>query len=214
MNILTTYLRDISRFHALTLEEELSIVQQVQAGNLQARNQLIKANLLLVVRIAKRYEYRGAELMDLIQEGNIGLMRAVDQFDPTRGTKFSTYATFKIIKQMQCYLKKNYDNSLSLDMEICDGSECLHLSDTIEDKATILGDQCIKNIDREIEAEEQHCRVREMFERLSERERELLGLLYGIDRRQSYSVTDVASLLGISKVRVCQLRDRALRRMR
>lgn len=214
MNLLQTYLRDISRYQPLTIEEELTLAQQARQGDPEARERLIHANLPLVVRVAKIYMPPCDEMLDLIQEGNIGLIRAVDKFDPERGTKFSTYAYFWIHKQIQIYLKKNTDHTLSLDMEITDSSEYLLLSDTIEDKATLLGNQGIKNIDLLIEQEEQQHQVRVLFCHLSEREQEVLRLLYGIGLREGYNITQVAEILRISKVRVCQLRDRALRKMR
>ena len=91
-----TYLREIGRVDLLTAEEEVSLSKQVEKGVESARQALTQANLRLVVSIAKRYTGRGLSFLDLIQEGNIGLMRAVEKFDWRRGYKFSTYATWWI----------------------------------------------------------------------------------------------------------------------
>jgi len=90
------YLRDIGRVPLLTPQGEYEIAEKMTLGDEEAKKQLINANLRLVVSIAKRYVGRGMQFLDLIQEGNLGLMKAVDKFDYTKGFKFSTYATWWI----------------------------------------------------------------------------------------------------------------------
>ncbi len=90
------YLREIGKIPLLTSEEELALAQKVVSGDKLAKDQMAEANMRLVVSIAKRYVGRGLDLLDLIQEGNTGLLRAVEKFDPDRGFKFSTYATWWI----------------------------------------------------------------------------------------------------------------------
>jgi RNA polymerase primary sigma factor len=213
MNILETYLRDISRYQSLTQEQELTLALRARQGDTEARNQLIQANLRMVINIARQYLRPGVELLDLIQEGNIGLITAVDKFDPNMGNRLNTLAFYWINKQIQRYLNKEPDDLVSLDMEINDGAAILLLSDTIADQGTILGGQTIQHIDAVMEREEMQSKVREMLGRLPKREREVLRLLYGIDLRRSYTVSEVARMLRVSKVRVCQLRDRTLERM-
>jgi RNA polymerase primary sigma factor len=91
-----TYLKSIGRVRLLTKEDEVRLAKRVEANDMAAKNALIEANLRLVVSIAKRYSGRGLTLLDLIQEGNLGLIRAVEKFDWRRGFKFSTYATWWI----------------------------------------------------------------------------------------------------------------------
>src|SRR5436305_14544177 len=86
------YLREIGIGRRITAEEEQHMAQRIKAGDEQTRQRFIEANLKLVVSIAKRYQGRGLPLEDLIQEGNLGLMRAVEKFDATRHLKFSTHA--------------------------------------------------------------------------------------------------------------------------
>lgn len=207
------YFHDISRYPQLSPQEELILAHRARQGDHEARNQLIEANLLLVVNIARQYLRPGVEGLDLIQEGNIGLIKAVDIFDPTHGNRLSTLAFYWINKQIQRFLEKEQDDTLSLDMELTDTNEYLQLSDTIEDKSTILGDQTIKHIDAVMENEERQRQVCQILSRLPERERKVIRLLYGMNLRRSYTVSEVAKMLCISKVRVCQLRDRALKRM-
>ena len=90
------YLKEIGRINLLTSDEEFEYAQRAEAGDEEAKRLLAESNLRLVVSIAKRYVGRGMLFLDLIQEGNIGLMKAVDKFDPTKGYKFSTYATWWI----------------------------------------------------------------------------------------------------------------------
>ena len=90
------YLKEIGQIPLLTVEEEQELAKRVAEGDTAAKNQLTEANLRLVVSIAKKYSGRGLHILDLIQEGNTGLIRAVDKFDYTKGNKFSTYATWWI----------------------------------------------------------------------------------------------------------------------
>lgn len=90
------YLREIGKIPLLNAEEELELAKRVVAGDKDAKDKMAEANMRLVVSIAKRYVGRGLDLLDLIQEGNTGLLRAVEKFDPDKGFKFSTYATWWI----------------------------------------------------------------------------------------------------------------------
>jgi RNA polymerase sigma factor (sigma-70 family) len=94
--ILGLYLEDIRRIGLLTPEQEQELARRVQAGDTQAERELVEANLRLVVAIARRYLNRGLSLLDLIEEGNVGLLHAARKFRPDRGTRFSTYATWWI----------------------------------------------------------------------------------------------------------------------
>ena len=93
---LRSYLREISETPLLTPQEEVELAARIQAGDEAARDRMIRANLRLVVKIAKDYDGMGLPLLDMINEGNIGLMRAVERFDPTKGAKLSTYAAWWI----------------------------------------------------------------------------------------------------------------------
>ncbi|MFR2926800.1 MAG: RNA polymerase sigma factor RpoD [Oscillospiraceae bacterium] len=90
------YLKEIGQVKLLTAEEEIELAKRVSEGDKKAKDRLTEANLRLVVSIAKKYSGRGLHILDLIQEGNTGLIRAVDKFDYTKGNKFSTYATWWI----------------------------------------------------------------------------------------------------------------------
>ena len=96
MDPIKAYLKDVRKISLLTAEEEIDLAKKIKKGDREARNQMIRANLRLVISIAKRYVNLGVPLSDLIEEGNIGLMKSVDKFDPNRGFRFSTYAAWWI----------------------------------------------------------------------------------------------------------------------
>jgi RNA polymerase primary sigma factor len=93
---LQLYLREINQTRLLTADEEITISRRIRKGDLQARDEMIRSNLRLVVSIAKNYTRRGLSLLDLIEEGNLGLLRAVEKYDPAQGCRFSTYASWWI----------------------------------------------------------------------------------------------------------------------
>ena len=210
MNIQESYLRDISRYQPLTQEQELTLAQRARQGDAEAREQLIHAHLLMVVNIARQYQRPGVEMLDLIQEGNIGLIKAVDMFDPAQGNRLSTLAFYWINKHIQRFLNHEPDELVSLDMEINDGSETLLLSDTIEDRPSILGGQTIPHIDAVMEHEEMQRQVREMLSRLPEREQEVLRLLYGLDNYPVLSRREIAQVIGVREEQVSRIKTRAL----
>ena len=132
------YLGEIGRADLLTADKEKALARRVQDGDMQARAEMIEANLRLVVKIARRYLNRGLPLLDLIEEGNLGLIRAVEKFDPKKGFRFSTYATWwirqaverglmnqaktirlpiHIAKELNSYLRAQRELSQKLDAE-------------------------------------------------------------------------------------------------
>src|SRR5215510_9083623 len=93
---LNRYMREIGRFPLLTLQQEIELAEKIKKGDAEARERMINSNLRLVVTIAHDYAHLGLPLLDLISEGNIGLTKAVERFNPTKGAKFSTYAMWWI----------------------------------------------------------------------------------------------------------------------
>ena len=103
-NVLNYYFKDVSRYDLLTREEEIALSQAIEKGDMIARDKMIQSNLRLAISIAKKYSRMGCPLEDLIQESNIGLMKAVDRFDWRRGFKFSTYASWWIKQSVSRHL--------------------------------------------------------------------------------------------------------------
>ncbi len=116
---LSTYLGEISKIALLSTSEEIRLAKRVRKGDAEARHKLIVSNLRLVVSIAKKYLYYGLPLLDLIEEGNLGLMKAVTRYDPTRGCKFSTYATWWI-RQAVTRSLSNYGRTVRIPVYVTD----------------------------------------------------------------------------------------------
>jgi len=114
---LSLYLTEIGKVKLLTPEQEIELAKRINAGDEEAREQMIKANLRFVVKIAREYEGIGLPLMDLISEGNIGLMKAVERFDPTRGAKLSTYSAWWIKQSIKRALA-NQSKTIRLPMHM------------------------------------------------------------------------------------------------
>lgn len=113
------YLREIARFPLLTPEEEVKLAAKIKRGNANARAQMVRSNLRLVVKIARDYQGLGLPLLDLISEGNIGLMKAVERFDPNKGGKLSTYAAWWIKQSIKRALA-NQSKTIRLPVHMVD----------------------------------------------------------------------------------------------
>src|SRR6266446_2831921 len=116
---LQLYLREIGQVKLLTPNEEIALAKRIKRGDTQAREHMIKANLRLVVKIARDYEGLGLPLLDLINEGNIGLMKGVERFDPTKGAKLSTYAAWWIKQRIKRALA-NQSKTIRLPVHVVD----------------------------------------------------------------------------------------------
>jgi RNA polymerase sigma factor (sigma-70 family) len=210
--MINTYHRDISRFRTLSAEEEQELLKQVKLGDEQARKTLIESNLRLVTKIARQYRRPKIELLDLIQEGNIGLIEAVDKFDAEMGYRFSTYAVWSIRKAIQEFLGE--ENTIeSLDSIIEDDGEEVFLSDMIKDAETILGGPSCEIIDAQLEQIEEQQRIFERLDTIPEREREVLMMVYGFNGKPM-SLQDIADQLGMSHERVRCIKNTALERLK
>ena len=126
---LNLYLTEIGKVKLLTPQEEIELARRIQKGDKQAREQMIKANLRLVVKIARDYEGIGLPLMDLISEGNIGLMKAVERFDPSRGAKLSTYGSWWIKQSIKRALA-NQSKTIRLPVHMVDKISKMHRAGT------------------------------------------------------------------------------------
>lgn len=194
----TIYLREIEQFPLLCAEEEILLAQEIQQGNEQARQRFVEANLRLVVKIVKKYAGRGIDFMDLVQEGNLGLVLAVDHFDPARGFRFSTYGGR--------WIEQTIINALCAHAQ----HPTVELSEAIMESLADPQEQM-----EELERNERDAHLLAAFTGLSNREQSVIVLRYGLDgasEMRSHRV--VAKILGISESRVRQAEGTSLRKLR
>ncbi len=157
------YLKEIGHVPLLTAEEETQLAQRMRAGDANAKKRLIEANLRLVVSIAKRYVGRGMQFLDLIQEGNLGLIKAVEKFDYTKGFKFATYATWWI---RQSITRAIADQARTIRIPV-------HMVETISKVKKISG-QLLHENGREATPEE----IAERIDMPVEKVREIMRIAY------------------------------------
>ena len=190
----------------LTAEEERIYLKRSAEGDLEARNILIERNLRLVAHIMKKYYSQSADQEDLISIGTIGLIKAVDTFDPDRASKFASYASRCIENELRMELRKirREGAAVSLQEPLESGSGQLTLADTLPDD-TVMEDDCERRADA--------ARLRRLVDTLPARERALLQLRYGLGGERPATQQQTADKLGISRSYVSRLEKRALTRL-
>lgn len=258
---LKIYLREIGQIPLLTEEEEKELGKQSAAGDESARRRLEEGNLRLVVSLAKRYTGRGVQIMDLIQEGNMGLMRAAEKYDYTKENRFSTYASWWIREAMQRAIdqqsreiripvhvveniKKVQKISKELQQELGRDATPREIAEklgdrTEEDIKNILtyvqnpvsletpigedGEDSLRDLvqDRSESTPEEAMdvlvlreEVRELLETLSDRERQVIRLRYGLEDGRSHTLGEIGEMLGVTRERVRQIEARAMEKLR
>ena len=149
IDLIKVYLKDISRYSLLTPEQEKKLALRCRAGDSEARKKLTEANMRLVISIAKPFKNRGLEFIDLIQEGNLGLMNAIKKFDPNKGFRFSTYATWWIRQAIQ---RAVYDKAQTIRIPVHAQAERLDLQRLKEEYQQAFGRKpTLKEISEELE---------------------------------------------------------------
>ena len=191
-------------------EQEQNALTALEAGDEQAKQQLIEHNLRLVVFIARRFENTGIHLEDLISIGTIGLIKAVGTYRRDKNIKLATYASRCIENEILMYIRKisNQKTEVSLDEPInmdYDGNELL-LSDILgTDEDMIL---------RPLEDDVDLCLLRKAVKELPEREREIIVMRFGLEGRKELTQKEVACYLGISQSYISRLEKRIMTRLR
>lgn len=257
---LDKYLQDIGKEELITPEEEVSLAQRIKTGDQAALEKLCKANLRFVVSVAKQYQNQGLSLPDLINEGNLGLIKAAKRFDETRGFKFISYAVWWIrqsilqalaeqsriirlplnqvgslskLNKATSRLEQKFERPPSMDeiaqvMEIPEHKvkETLRMtSRTISVDAPLDQDEEMKFLDvfvsedtpgtdemliRESLAKE----IQRSLATLTEKEREIINLFYGIGVPHSFTLEEIGDMFDLTRERVRQIKEKAIRRLK
>ena len=225
------YLKEIGKVPLLTAQEEIEIAQRMADGDPEAKRQLAEANLRLVVSVAKRYVGRGMLFLDLIQEGNLGLIKAVEKFDYKKGYKFSTYATWwirqaitraiadqartiripvhmveTISEEKVREIIKVAQEPVSLETPIGE-EEDSHLGDFIPDEdapapAEVAAFTLLKE------------QLMEVLDTLTPREEKVLRLRFGLDDGKARTLEEVGREFNVTRERIRQIEAKALRKLR
>ena len=221
------YLKEIGKVPLLSAEEEIELAQRMEEGDEEAKKELAEANLRLVVSIAKRYVGRGMLFLDLIQEGNLGLIKAVEKFDYHKGYKFSTYATWWI---RQAITRAIADQARTIRIPV-------HMVETIN-KLIRVSRQLLQELGREPTPEEDsHLgdfiqddnvpvpaeaaaqtllkeQLDEVLDTLTEREQKVLRLRFGMNDGRARTLEEVGREFDVTRERIRQIEAKALRKLR
>lgn len=215
---LTAYLNDIAKYEPLSADEEIELAEAMRNGDSAAKDRFVKANLRFVVSVAKQYQGMGLDLLDLINEGNFGLLNAVDKFDETRGFKFISFAVFEIRAAITAALcdksrlvrvpaKKvgEVENvSVSMDSPIGGDDENKTYLDTFaSDNRTDSG----------MDAEDNKTILNGLLSKLSAEEKKIICAIFGIGCRE-YSEYEVSLMFNLTKERIRQKKFEIIEKMR
>src|SRR6266540_3735131 len=232
---LDQYLREISQYPLITREEEVTLAQRIKQQDPEALDKLVRSNLRFVVSVAKKYQNQGVSLSDLINEGNLGLIRAAHKFDETKGIKFISYAVWWIRQAiLQALAEQSRIVRVPTVEEIAEGMDIseeevaktlsisqAHLSLDApltpgEDNKLLdyLPDTTNPGPDDEIFEHALTESIESVLSTLKEREAKILRLYFGLEGQEPMTLEEIGSLLGITRERVRQLKEKALARLR
>jgi len=258
---LNSYLQDVSKIDMITAEEEVELAQRIREGDQRALDKLTKANLRFVISVAKQYQNQGLTLSDLINEGNVGLVKAAQRFDETRGFKFISYAVWWIrqsilqaiaeqsrvvrlplnkigdinkIRKASIHLEqvhqrvpsaseiakeldmtvssvkqslKNSSRSLSMDFPFQEGENDNNLYDVISSGET-------PNPDKSLIHESLKIEIDRALDTLAPREADVVKLNFGLSGQPAMTLQEIGDTFELSRERVRQIREKAIRRLR
>ena len=259
-NPLRLYFDDIAESRPLSREREVELSARIQEGDMEARDELVQANLRFVIDVAKNYQNRGLSLSDLISAGNVGLLTAAERFDGTKGYKFISYAVWWIKQSILQTIAEHARtvrlplNKLSLLKDISKASRKLgqgrESEPDVEEIAaeldvpaqeildTMLSARTVRSLDESFEEDDERSllniladnnqetpdsdvitssartQLEEVLESLDERELRIIRLYFGLDGTEALTLEQIGGLMGLTRERVRQLKERALGKLR
>ena len=210
------YYNELKKFKPLTRAKEKKLIKKCKKGNLKAKNEIIEANLKFVFDIAKKYTGRGVPILELISEGNMGLLKAIDKFDETRDIKFISYAVWWIRQAMSDAIKKrNLINFVDIDTERSNDTKFdkIFTSEDNDDE-----DEGIQFSNEENESyEEINSAQSDLVSRvllvLHEREREIIESYYGINGKEELTLNEMGEKYHLTSERVSQIKKLGLKKL-
>jgi RNA polymerase primary sigma factor len=257
---LQAYIRGLARFEPLSREQERELGELIQSGDLGALNRLVECNLRFVVAYAKRFRNMGLSFLDLIHEGNLGLIEAARRFDPTRGVRFISYAVWWIRQALMHALStqgrayhvpvkrsalaaklRNARDELTSQLERVPTNEELSAETNVptaeiaalqratgpnislstslsDDDSVALADTLrqdgVASVELELLRSSLVRLTREMLVDLDQKERQVIGLRFGLDGEEARTLQEIGDLLGVSRERVRQIESRAKEKLR
>jgi RNA polymerase primary sigma factor len=213
-----TYYNELKKYKPISREKEKELLIKAKNGDLKAQNEILTSNLRFVFNIASRYKGNGAAISDLISEGNLGLVKAIQKFDASKDVKFISYAVWWIRNAMQEFIKKR-QASLNIEKE----EEVLNKplfskgipdneDEWIEKRDVVLSDE------EDEEKRELHKNQRKVIDtlmsKLCGREKAIIEKYYGIYGNKSKNLEELGKELGITKERVRQIKEQGLKKLR
>lgn len=206
-----TYFDEVANFQPLSKEEELELWRKYKYdGDVDAKNKLISSNLKFVANVAKQYQGRGLSYADLIAEGNLGLIRAIDKFDGERGFKLISYSVWWIKQAiLEALEKRNTSNDEDLPMDY----EKQNDTDN-EDYQVQLNDDYIIDQAPGAKEKEQTDAINFLMEYLNKRERNIITKYYGLDGNKPKTLEEIGMEYGLTKERIRQIKNLSFKKMR
>ena len=205
---LETYFRELRSYKPLSKREELELAYKIRYGDKAALDKLIKANLKFVVKIAKQYRKYDVNFADLISEGNMGLLKAAEKFDPSRNTKFISYAVWWIRVYIQEYINANKTAGIATDNDNSAGS-------TKDDDYIVPANTINSEFEEEmIDAQSRYASIEELMSSLEKREKKILIMYFGLYGNKENTLDEIGQEMKLTKERVRQIKDKALVKMK
>lgn len=213
------YYDDLKKYKPLTKAKEKRLLKLSRKGNLKAKNELLEANLKFVFDIAKHYTGRGLSISELISEGNMGLLRAIEKFDEEKDIKFISYAVWWIRQAMLEAVKRKKLLKM-VEIDPTKSNDDIFERKIVDDEDEVIGgmnDVGFSNEADEYKKElgrDQKEVIGKLLNSLNSREREVIEYYYGLNNKRELTLSEIGSKLGLSSERVRQVKLKSIRKLR